>query len=157
LKLAAGRTVEILDGDEVRNYLSKGLGFSKEDRDTNIRRIGFVARVLARNGVAAIAAAISPYAETRDEVRKLAKEQGVEFVEVFAHAELDSLVKRDAKGLYQKAIAGEIQHFTGVNDPYEPPPNPDVTIRSDKESVEESVQKIIGALQSKGLVPEARE
>ncbi len=155
LKLAPQRAVEVLDGDEVRTYLSKGLGFSKEDRDTNIRRIGYVARLLAKNGVAAITAAISPYADVRDEVRHLAKEQGVEFIEVYAHAELDALVKRDVKGLYKKALAGEIQHFTGVNDPYEPPPNPDVVVRSDQESVEQGVEKILAALRARGLL-EAR-
>ncbi|MFZ5467794.1 MAG: sulfate adenylyltransferase [Myxococcota bacterium] len=156
LKLAGERAVEILDGDEVRTYLSKGLGFSKEDRDQNIRRIGYVARVLARNGVAAITAAISPYAEVREEVKRLAAEQGVTVVEVYAHAELDSLVARDVKGLYKKALAGEIRNFTGVNDPYEPPNSPDVLVRSDQESVEESTQKIIEVLRTKGLLPEAR-
>jgi sulfate adenylyltransferase len=156
LKLASDRTVEVLDGDEVRTYLSKGLGFSKEDRDTNIRRIGFVARVLARNGVAAITAAISPYAELRDEVKTLAAKEGVPFVEVFTHAELDKLVERDVKGLYKKAIAGEIQHFTGVNDPYEAPENPDVVVRSDRESVEESATKILSVLVQRGLLPAPR-
>ncbi|MBI3185485.1 MAG: adenylyl-sulfate kinase [Myxococcales bacterium] len=156
LKLAAERAVEILDGDEVRTYLSKGLGFSKEDRDQNIRRIGFVARVLARNGVAAITAAISPYAEIRDEVRKLANQQGVPFIEVYAHAEMEALVQRDVKGLYKKALAGEIQHFTGVNDPYEPPRSPEVVVRSDRESVQESVEKILSTLRERGLLGEKR-
>jgi adenylyl-sulfate kinase len=153
LKLASEQTVEILDGDEVRTYLSKGLGFSKEDRDTNIRRIGFVARLLARNGVATITAAISPYADTREEVRDLAKKDGVPFVEVFAQAELNALVDRDVKGLYKKAIAGEIAHFTGVSDPYEAPKNPDIVVRSDKETVDESAARILAVLKERGLLP----
>jgi sulfate adenylyltransferase len=152
-RLAPGRRVEVLDGDEVRTYLSKGLGFSKEDRDQNIRRIGYVARVLARNGVVTIGAAISPYAATRDEVRALAKDDGVRFVEIHADAELDALVRRDPKGLYRRALAGEIQHFTGVSDPYEPPARPEVVVRTDLESVEESVQKIWTFLIGEGLVP----
>jgi sulfate adenylyltransferase len=150
--IADARRVEILDGDEVRTYLSKGLGFSKEDRDANIRRIGFVARLLARNGVVAITAAISPYAEIREEVRALSAADDVPFVEVFAHAALDSLVERDIKGLYKKALAGEIQHFTGVSDPYEPPTSPDVRIESDRETVEQSTNKILNALKEKGLL-----
>ncbi len=152
-KLAGERAVEILDGDEVRTYLSKGLGFSKEDRDTNIRRIGFVARVLARNGVTAITAAISPYADVRDEVRQLAAQEGVAFVEVFAQAEIEALAARDVKGLYKKALAGEVKNFTGISDPYEPPKNPEIVVRSDKETVEESLGKIVGYLQGRGLLP----
>ena len=144
--------VEVLDGDDVRQYLSKGLGFSKEDRDTNIRRIGYVARVVARNGVPVITAAISPYAETREEVKRLAKQEGVEVVEVFATAPLDALVARDTKGLYKKALAGEVLHFTGVNDPYEAPVNPDVVVHSDKESIDESVAKILEVLAHRGLI-----
>ncbi len=125
-RLADERPLEILDGDEVRTYLSKGLGFSKEDRDTNIRRIGYVARLLARNGAAVITAAISPYREVRDEVRRLAEEDGIPFVEVFASATIEALTARDVKGLYKKALAGEIAHFTGVSDPYEPPVSPEV-------------------------------
>jgi len=150
-KLGTERPVEILDGDEVRLYLSKGLGFSKEDRDTNIRRIGYVARVLARNGVTVITAAISPYADTRDEVRKLADAEGIPFIEVFAQAELQALVDRDVKGLYKKAIAGEIAHFTGVSDPYEPPKSPDIVVRSDQESVDASAGRILGFLRDRGL------
>jgi sulfate adenylyltransferase len=148
----AGRPIEVLDGDEVRTYLSKGLGFSKEDRDANIRRIGYVARILARNGVPVVTAAISPYAETRAEVRSLAEAEGTPFIEVHVHAELDALVKRDVKGLYKKALAGEIQHFTGVSDPYEPPAQPDVQVRSDRETVEESLGRILAALQQRGLI-----
>ena len=121
----------------MRTHLSKGLGFSKEDRDTNIRRIGFVARLLARNGAIAIGAAISPYADTRDEVRKAAERDGVAFIEVHAHATIEALAARDVKGLYKKALAGEIGNFTGVSDPYEEPSSPDVVVRSDRETIEE--------------------
>ena len=144
--------VEILDGDEVRLHLSKGLGFSRDDRDTNVRRIGFVARLLARNGTVTVAAAISPYADVRREVRELAERDGVAFVEVHADAELDALAARDVKGLYRKAIAGEIPNFTGVSDPYEAPTNPDVVVRSDRESIEESVSRILAHLEARGLV-----
>ena len=157
-ELGDERNVEILDGDEVRTYLSKGLGFSKEDRDTNIRRIGYVARLLARNGTVAIGAAISPYAEIRDEVRKLAEQDGVPFVEVYAEASIESLTARDVKGLYKKAIAGEIAHFTGVSDPYEPPTAAEVVVKTDKEPVAESLGRILTALEERGLLePEPLE
>jgi sulfate adenylyltransferase len=151
-RLDGKRPIEILDGDEVRTHLSKGLGFSKEDRDTNIRRIGFVARLLARNGAIAIGAAISPYADTRGEVRKAAEQDGVAFIEVHAHATIEALTARDVKGLYKRALAGEIGNFTGVSDPYEPPPNPDVIVRSDRETVEESLDRILTTLADRGLV-----
>ncbi len=153
--IEAERPVEVLDGDEVRTHLSRGLGFSKEDRDTNIRRIGFVARLLARNGGVAVTAAISPYADTRAEVRREAEREGIPFVEVFADAPLDALVRRDPKGLYRKAIEGEIAHFTGVSDPYEPPPSPDVRVRTDQETVEESVGRVLALLRERGLVGRA--
>jgi adenylyl-sulfate kinase len=156
--VAAERPVEILDGDEVRTYLSKGLGFSKEDRDTNIRRIGYVARLLARNGTAVITAAISPYAATRAEVRALAERDGVAFVEVFVSASIERLAERDVKGLYKKALAGELAHFSGVSDPYEPPAHPDVVVRSDAEAIEESARRILTHLRQRGLLaarPEA--
>jgi adenylylsulfate kinase len=152
--LSPDRSLEILDGDEVRTHLSKGLGFSREDRDTNIRRIGFVARLLARNGAAVATAAISPYAATRAEVRAQAEAEGIPFVEVFVQAEIEALVARDVKGLYKKALAGEIAHFTGVSDPYEAPENPDVLVRSDREPVEESLARIVEALEARGLVGE---
>ena len=154
-RLADERAVEILDGDEVRTYLSKGLGFSKEDRDTNIRRIGYVARLLARNGVAVVTAAISPYREVRDEVRRLAEADGIPFVEVFASASLEALTARDVKGLYEKALRGEIAHFTGVSDPYEPPLRPEVTAHSDRESVSASLGRIVRALEERGLLDDA--
>src|SRR3712207_3489984 len=134
-----GLRVEVLDGDVVRTNLSKGLGFSKEDRDENIRRIGFVANLLERNGVIAMTAAISPYREIRDEVR--AKHQT--FVEVFVKCPLETLVERDVKGLYKKALAGEIANFTGVSDPYEEPLNPEIVVETDRETVEESGRKIL--------------
>jgi 3'-phosphoadenosine 5'-phosphosulfate synthase len=143
---ARGRHVELLDGDEVRTHLSKGLGFSKEDRDTNIRRIGYVARLVARSGGVAITAAISPYREVRDEIRA----QTPAFVEVFARAPLDTLVERDVKGLYKKAIAGEIANFTGVSDPYEEPLHPEVTCDTSRESVDQSLAKVIDALERLG-------
>jgi adenylyl-sulfate kinase len=150
--LEGERPVEILDGDEVRTYLSAGLGFGKEDRDTNVRRIGFVARLLARNGTAAVTAAISPYAATRDEVRSLAGRDGVPFVEVFVSSPVAALAARDVKGLYRRALAGEIAHFTGVSDPYEPPASPDVVVRTDVETVEESARKILEHLRQRGLL-----
>ncbi len=150
--LAEERRVEVLDGDEVRTHLSKGLGFSKEDRDTNVRRIAWVARTLARHGVAVITAAISPYRDARAEARRLAEEAGVPFLEVFVHAPLGTLVDRDVKGLYRKALAGEIAHFTGVSDPYEPPVEPDVTVDSSRESVSGSVEAILTRLRESGLL-----
>jgi len=147
--LERGMNVEVLDGDEVRKNLTKGLGYSKEDRDTNIRRIGWVCKLLSRNGAVAIAAAISPYAEIRNEVRASVDR----FVEVYVKAELDSLVERDVKGMYKKAIAGEIKNFTGVDDPYEPPEKPEVLVDTDKETVEESTDKIIRTLEMLGYVP----
>jgi sulfate adenylyltransferase len=147
-----GRPVEILDGDEVRENLSKGLGFSKADRDTNIRRIGFVARLLARHGVIVITAAISPYEDMRAEVRRAAEKEGSVFVEVYAKAEMNTLVERDVKGLYKKALAGELAHFTGVSDPYEAPLNPELVIRSDHETVETSVSRVLGWLNDNGLI-----
>jgi adenylylsulfate kinase len=140
--LDAGVPVEILDGDIVRENLSKGLGFSKEDRDINIRRIAFVAHLLQRNGVFVITAAISPYREIRDEARAMTKD----FVEVFADAPLEVCEQRDVKGLYAKARAGEIKGFTGIDDPYEPPLNAEVVCNTDGESVEESAKKVIDRL-----------
>ena len=145
---AVGARVEILDGDVVRTNLSKGLGFSKEDRDTNIRRIGFVCNLLSRNGVFAIAAAISPYRAIRDEVRAAAGD----FVEVFTDCPLDTLVERDAKGLYKKALAGEIKNFTGVSDPYEPPESPEVRVDSSRETAEESTEIVWQYLIDAGLL-----
>ena len=137
-----GKKVELLDGDEVRTHLSKGLSFSKEDRDINIRRIGFVAKLLARNDVFVISAAISPYRDVREEVRK---DIG-NFVEVYVKCPVEELAKRDVKGLYEKALAGEVKNFTGVTDPYEEPLHPEVTVYSDRETPQESAEKIMAAL-----------
>ncbi|MYF79228.1 MAG: adenylyl-sulfate kinase [Chloroflexi bacterium] len=134
----AGAKVEILDGDVVRTNLSVGLGFSKEDRDTNVSRIGFVSELLARNGVICIVAAISPYKAIRDEIR----EKHENFVEVFASCELDALIERDVKGLYKMALEGRIENFTGVSDPYEPPTDPEIMFRSDKETPEGSAEMV---------------
>jgi adenylyl-sulfate kinase len=153
--VALGLKVEILDGDEVRENLSRGLGFSKEDRETNILRIGFVARLLARNGVVVLASAISPYRQSRDDVRLMVESDGIRFVEVFVNCPLEVLVERDVKGLYKKALAGEIKHFTGVSDPYEEPLSPDCTVDSSSESIEESTREVIshvsGMTRSAGL------
>ena len=143
-----GRKVEVLDGDVVRTHLSKGLGFSKEDRDTNIRRIGWVCEVLTRNDVIAIAAAISPYRAVRDEVR----ERIGRFVEVFVDVPLEVAIQRDVKGLYKKALAGEIRGFTGVDDPYEPPLDPELVIRTDKETPEQSAGRLLSALRELGYI-----
>ena len=152
---ALGLRVEVLDGDVVRTNLSKGLGFTKEDRDINVRRIGFVANLLSRNGVAAITAAISPYRHVREEVRAMVTGDGGGFVEVYVHCPLEVLAARDVKGLYKKALAGEIDHFTGVSDPYEAPLAPEVQIDSSKESVADSVAKIIDKLRELGYVDAA--
>ena len=154
---ARGARVEVLDGDEVRTNLSKGLGFSKEDRDTNIRRIGYVSRLLARNGVGVIAAAISPYREIRDEVRGSIEADGAIFLEVCVKASLDALVERDVKGLYKKALAGEIKQFTGVSDPYEEPLKPELVVETDRETVEESAAKILAKLEELKLIASAAE
>jgi len=147
--VARKRRVEVLDGDEVRTNLSKGLGFSKEDRDTNIRRIGYVARLLSRNGVVVITAAISPYRDVRDEVRKT---HDAPFVEAFVDCSIDELVRRDAKGLYAKALRGEIAHFTGISDPYEPPVAPQIHLHSDRETIAESRAAIVAWLERERLL-----
>lgn len=149
---ARGVSVEVLDGDEVRTNLSKGLGFSKEDRDTNIRRIGYVCRLLSRNGVGTVSAAISPYSAVRDEVRRAVEQDGAEFIEVFVKCPISVLAERDVKGLYKKALAGEIKGFTGVSDPYEEPLAPAVVVETDWESVESSVRKIMCEIERRGLI-----
>ncbi len=148
---AAGRSVEVLDGDVVRTHLSKGLGFSREDRDTNILRIAFVASLLTRNGAAVITAAISPYSDTR----RQAREQIGDFVEVYVNCSLEELTRRDVKGLYAKALRGEIANFTGVSDPYEPPDHPEVVVDTEHETVEESVEKILAYLRAQGYIADA--
>lgn len=146
-----GYGFEILDGDIVRENLTKGLGFSKEDRDENIRRIGFVSHLLTRNGVIVLVSAISPYREIRQEVR----EKIGDFVEVFVNAPLNVCEDRDVKGLYKRARAGEIKSFTGIDDPYEPPLNPEVECRTDLEELSESVNKVFAKLQELGYISEA--
>ena len=149
---ARGMKTEILDGDVVRQNLSKGLGFSKEDRDTNILRIGFVAELLTRNGVATICCPISPYKETRDAVRA----QIGRFVEVYVYATVDEIAaNRDPKGLYKKALAGEITGFTGVDDPYEAPEDPELTVDTIVETPEESLQRVMDTLQELGHLEDA--
>ncbi len=143
-----GRNVELLDGDEVREHLSKGLGFSKEDRDINIRRIGWVAKVLARNGVVAVTAAISPYRALRDEMRS----EIHNFVEVHVATTLEECEARDVKGLYAKARSGEIPEFTGISDPYEPPLDPEVRLVTAGKTPDESAAELLSALAAKGLV-----
>jgi adenylylsulfate kinase len=149
---ARGMKVEILDGDKVRQNLSKGLGFSKEDRDTNILRIGFVANLLTRNGVATICCPISPYRETRNQVRKLVGD----FVEVYVYATVEEIAQhRDPKGLYKKAQAGEIKNFTGVDDPYEPPENPELTLDTMVETPADSLGRVLEKLAELGYVDDA--
>ncbi|MBX6762307.1 MAG: adenylyl-sulfate kinase [Rubrobacteraceae bacterium] len=143
-----GRKVEVLDGDIVRTNLSKGLGFSREDRNVNVLRIGFVANLLTRNGVAVIVSAISPYKEARDQVRR----RIIDFVEVFVDAPLEVCAERDVKGLYEKAFKGEIKQFTGVSDPYEPPAAPELHLRTDQESPQESARKVIEKLEFLGYL-----
>jgi len=149
---ARGSRLEILDGDIVRENLSKGLGFSKEDRDTNVRRIAFVADLLSRNGTPVITAAISPYKEIRDEARDM---MGDRFIEVYIEASVDACAERDVKGLYAKAFSGEIKEFTGVSDPYEAPENPEVTIKTEEEEPAESAAKLILYLEERELIPAA--
>ncbi len=144
-----GHQVERLDGDEVRQRLSRGLGYSKEDRDENVRRIGFVARLLSRSGAVAIAAAISPYRDVRDEIRR---EHDAPFVEIFVECPLDALVKRDPKGLYAKALRGEIANFSGVSDPYEAPSAPEITVHTGDETVDASRDVILRWLEGRGLI-----
>jgi adenylylsulfate kinase len=147
---AEGAAVEVLDGDEVREHLSKGLTFSREDRDLNVRRIAYVAKLLCRNGIAVITAAISPYRAAREEARR---EIGDAFVEVYVNASLETCIRRDVKGLYGKALAGTITAFTGVSDPYEPPTAPDVEVNTERESVDESVEKVLATLRHRGFLP----
>jgi adenylylsulfate kinase len=145
-----GSKLEVLDGDVVRENLSKGLGFSKEDRDTNIRRIAFVANLLSRNEVPVITAAISPYREIRDEARQM---MGDRFVEAYVKASVETCEERDVKGLYAKARSGEIKEFTGVSDPYEPPEDPELILETEQQSPEESARQILTYLEEHQLIP----
>jgi adenylyl-sulfate kinase len=143
---ARAANVELLDGDAIRESLSKDLGFSKEDRDTNIRRIAFVADALSRNGVHVLVAAVSPYRETRDEVRAWL---GDRFVEVYATASLEERVRRDRRGLYAKALRGELPGFTSVSDPYEEPPAPELVLQTERETPEESARRVAELLEQR--------
>lgn len=145
---AMGARVEVIDGDVVRTQLCHGLGFSKDDRQENVRRIGFVCELLSRNGVIAIAAAISPYRACREELRS----RIANFIEIYMQCPVDVLVERDVKGLYKKALAGEIPHFTGISDPYEPPAAPEVTVDSSRDSLEDSVAAILRVLEARGII-----
>jgi adenylylsulfate kinase len=150
--LGRGTKLEVLDGDVVRENLSKGLGFSKEDRDTNIRRIAFVANLLSRNGVPVITAAISPKREIRDEARQMMDGR---FIEIYVKASVEACEERDVKGLYAKARSGEIKEFTGVSDPYEEPLSPEITVETEKQTPEESARQILDFLESNGHIPAA--
>jgi adenylyl-sulfate kinase len=143
-----GARVELIDGDEIRTQLCRGLGFSKEDREENIRRIGYVCELLSRNGVIAIAAAISPYRADRDRLRSRIPN----FVEIYMNCPVDVLIERDVKGLYKKALAGEIPHFTGISDPYEPPVAPEITIDSSSEPLEHSLEILLSRLRELGVI-----
>lgn len=149
--LARGLRVEVLDGDVIRTNLSKGLGFSRQDRETNLRRIAFVAKLLVRNGVVVIVAAISPYQSIRDEIR--ADVGNGNFAEVYLNCPLEVCMERDPKGLYKKALAGEIKNFTGIDDPFEPPAEPDIEIRTGREGPAESLASILKTLEERGLIP----
>jgi adenylyl-sulfate kinase len=146
--LQTGSMVELLDGDEVRENLSHGLGFSKEDRDRNVHRIGFVARLLARNGVTVLVSAISPYRQSRDDARRLIEGDGVRFLEVYVRCPLQVLIDRDVKGLYKRALAGEVRHFTGISDPYEAPLAPDCIVDSSAQSIEQSLSDILSQVEA---------
>src|SRR5215216_6246277 len=148
------RKVEVLDGDIVRTNLSKGLGFSREDRDTNVLRIGFVADLLTRNGVGVIVSAISPFKEVRDKVRRTV---GEDFIEIFVDAPLEVCAERDVKGLYKKAFAGEIPQFTGVSDPYEPPAVPELRIKTNEEEPQESARRVIFRLEELGYLEPVKQ
>jgi len=147
----AGRKVEYLDGDVVRTHLSKGLGFSKEDRDTHIERVGWVASRLTRHGAAVLVSAISPYEDTRRKAREMVEEFG-SFVEVYVEASVEQCAKRDVKGLYEKAFAGEIKEFTGVSDPYEAPSSPELVVNTEEDSPEQSAQRVLNKLEELGLL-----
>ena len=150
-----GVKIEVLDGDVVRTNLSKGLGFSKEGRDTNILRVGFVANLLARNGLAACCACISPYTEIRDTVRRQVEGDGGTFIEIFMDTPLDDCIQRDPKGLYKKALAGEIKQFTGIDDPYEPPENPEIVLKTHDAAPEQSARQVLEYLEKESLIPAA--
>ncbi|HEY3802901.1 MAG TPA: adenylyl-sulfate kinase [Kofleriaceae bacterium] len=143
--------VEVLDGDEIRELVSSGLGFSREDRDTNVHRMAYIARLLAKHGVLVFVASIAPYAETRAQLAQLSTDAGHTFIEIYVNAPLETVAERDVKGLYKRALAGEISHFTGVSDPYEPPESPDLEVRTDQESLDDSARRVVELLEQLGL------
>jgi adenylylsulfate kinase len=146
-----GAAVEVLDGDEIRKMLSKGLGFSREDRDANVARIAFVASLLVKHGAAVISGAISPYAQAREDARARIGH----FVEVYVQCSLAELIRRDTKGLYMRALSGELKRFTGISDPYEEPQSPEVVVDTEHETLEQCVEKVLAVLESRGYVPRA--
>lgn len=151
-RLAGRAPIELLDGDEIRENLSQGLGFSRADRDINVKRIAYVARLLARHGVIVLAAVISPYAETRAEIRAKIEAEGSIFLEIFVKASLETVTARDVKGLYKRALAGELPNFTGVSDPYEAPATPDLEIATDGAAIDACVDRVVAELAARGLV-----
>ncbi len=151
-RVAAQRPVELLDGDELRAFLSAGLTFTRVDRDTNVQRIAYVARLLAKHGILVFVAAISPYTETRLDLARQSEAASHPFLEIFVNAPLATVIERDVKGLYKRALAGEIANFTGVNDPYEAPANPVLEVRTDRESRAQCEQRIVDAITAAGLV-----
>jgi adenylylsulfate kinase len=151
-RLAQVRAVELIDGDDARRFLSSGLGFTREERDANVQRIAYVARLLAKHGVLAIISAIAPYAATREELKRLSEEAGHPFVEVHVNAPLETVIERDVKDLYRRAQAGELASFTGIADPYEPPTAPVLEVRTDRETPVESAAKVVRVLARLGLV-----
>lgn len=151
-RLAATCAVELLDGDDLRRFVCAGLGYSRADRDANVHRIAYIARLLAKHGVLVFVAAISPYAAARAEVRRLCEVTERPFVEIFVNARLESVIQRDVKGLYRKALAGEIESFTGVSDPYEPPVAPDLELRTDEVSLDECERRMLTTLAARGII-----
>lgn len=148
---AKGYRVELLDGDWARKTVSEGSGFTREERRRHLRRIAWIARLLARNGVIVLCSFVSPYRDVRREVREIVEEEGIPFIEVYVKASLETVMRRDPKGLYARALRGEIKHMTGVDDPYEPPENPDVVVDTERLTVEEGVEEIITALRRVGI------
>ena len=152
-----GMRVEILDGDEVRKWLSPEAGFSREDRERHLRRVAHVARLLARNGVAVLCSFVSPYRSVRREAREIVESEGIPFVEVYAKCSLEECMRRDPKGLYKRALRGEIKHMTGLDDPYEPPEAPEIVVDTESRAVEEGVETILSKLRELGLLRCSRE
>ena len=155
-QLATHMRVEVLDGDEVRTTVSRDLGYSRQDRDVQVGRLGFIARLLARNDVAVIVAAVSPYEEARQRERQCSQEAGIPFVEVYLDAELPLLIERDTKGNYRRALDGQLAHFTGVTDPYEPPLHPDLRLRTTREALDAGLRSILAVLTERALVAGVR-